>query len=59
MDALMGPGSIEVLDRGMKDTIQLLLLKDEKVIETLSSHAVQKSFADRIGSWQDLSPANG
>ncbi len=55
----MGPGSIEVLDRGMKDTIQLLLLKDEKVIETLSSHAVQKSFADRIGSWQDLSPANG
>jgi hypothetical protein len=36
--ALMRSGSIEVLDIGMKDTIQLLLLKDEQVIETLSSY---------------------
>jgi len=31
------PGSIAVLDRGVKDTIQLLLLKDKQVIETFSS----------------------
>ncbi len=31
---LMRPDAIEVLDMGMKDTIQLLLLKDEQVIET-------------------------
>ena len=28
-DALMGSGSIEVLDIGTKDTLQLLLLEDE------------------------------
>src|SRR5215471_11233262 len=50
-DALMRSGSIEVLDIGMQDTMQLLLLEDEKVIETLSTHAAQKPFADRIGSW--------
>jgi hypothetical protein len=32
------PGSIEVLNIGMKDTVQLLLVKDEQVIETLSTH---------------------
>jgi hypothetical protein len=51
LDALMRSGSIEVLDIGMQDTMQLLLLEDEKVIETLSPHAAQKPFTDRIGSW--------
>jgi hypothetical protein len=37
-DALMWPGLIEVLTIGMKDTVQLLLMKDEQVIETLSTH---------------------
>ena len=50
-EALMRSGSIEVLDIGMQDTMQLLLLEDEKVIETLSTHAAQKPFADRIGLW--------
>jgi hypothetical protein len=50
-DALMRSGSIEVLDIGMQDTMQLLLLGDEKVIETLSTHAAQKPFTDRLGSW--------
>jgi hypothetical protein len=50
-DALMRSGSIEVLDIGMQDTMQLLLLEDEKVIETLSTHATKKPFADRIGLW--------
>lgn len=47
----MRPDSIEILDIGMKDTNQLLLLKDEKVIETLSSYTSQKAFTDRIGTW--------
>ena len=38
-DALMRSGSIEVLDIGTQDTMQLLLLEDEKVIEALSTHA--------------------
>ena len=47
----MRSGSIEVLDIGTQDTMQLLLLEDEKVIETLSTHAAQKPFTDCIGSW--------
>src|SRR5260370_18039739 len=35
----------------MQETMQLLLLEDEKVIETRSTHAAQKPFTDRIGSW--------
>jgi hypothetical protein len=49
-DALMRSGSIEVLDIGMQDTMQLLLLEDEKVIEALSTYAAQKPFTDHIGS---------
>ena len=51
VDALMWPGSIEVLNIGMKDAVQLLLVKDEQVIETLSSYTSQKAFTDRIGAW--------
>ena len=50
-DALMRSDLIEVLGIGMQDTIQLLLLEDEKVIQTLSTHAAQKPFTHRIGSW--------
>ncbi len=51
LDALMRPGSIEILAIGMKDTIQLLLMEDEQVIETLSTHSAQKALTDRIGAW--------
>jgi hypothetical protein len=44
------PGSIEVLTRGMKDTVQLLLVKDEQVIQTLTPRAAHKPFTDGIGS---------
>jgi hypothetical protein len=53
-DALIRSGSIEVLDRGMQDTMQLILLEDEKVIETLSMHAAQKPFTDRLGAFRML-----
>jgi hypothetical protein len=49
-NALMRPGSIEGLHRGVKDTIQLLFLQDEQVIETRSPDTQEKPFADRIGS---------
>ena len=42
--------SIEVLHIGMKDTMQLLLLQDEQMIEALSPHAAQKAFTDGIRS---------
>jgi hypothetical protein len=48
-DTLMQPVSIEVLHIGLKDTIQLLLMEDEKMIEALSSYTPQKPFTDRIG----------
>src|SRR5258708_979283 len=48
----MRPGLIEVLDLGMKDTVQLLLLEDEQVIETLSPHTQEKPFTDRIGAFR-------
>jgi hypothetical protein len=48
-DALMWPSLIEVLHIGMQDTMQLLLLKDEKMIEALSPHTQEKPFTDRIG----------
>src|SRR5215472_18579871 len=42
---------IEVLDISTQDTLQLLLLQDQQVIETLSPHTAQKAFTDRIGPW--------
>ncbi len=51
-DALMRPSLIEVLHIGTKDTMQLLLLEDEKMIEALSPHTQEKAFTDRIGPWR-------
>jgi hypothetical protein len=50
-DALMRPGLVEVLDIGTQDTMQLLLLQNEQVIETLVTHAAHKPFTDGIGPW--------
>jgi hypothetical protein len=44
------PGSIEVLDISMQDTIQLLLLQNEKVVEALATHTQEKALADGIRS---------
>jgi hypothetical protein len=49
-DALMRSGLIEVLDIGAQDAMKLLLLQDEQVIETLATHAAQKTFTDGIGA---------
>jgi hypothetical protein len=58
-------GSMKVLDICIKDPLQLLLLQDEQVIETLASHTAQKPFTDGIGAFrvirrfQDLDAAGG
>ncbi len=62
-DALMRPGSVEVVYIGIENPLELLLLQDEQVIETLATHTAQKAFTDRIGPWcvigcfQDLDAA--
>jgi len=50
-NALMRSDLIEVLGIGMQDTIQLLLLQDEQVIETLATHTAEEALADGIGTW--------
>jgi hypothetical protein len=45
------PSLVEVLDIGMQDPLQLLLLQDEQVIQTLATHTAQKAFTDGIGPW--------
>jgi hypothetical protein len=47
----MRPGFVEVLDIGKQDTMQLLLLQNEQVIETLVTHAAHKPFTDGVGPW--------
>lgn len=46
----MRPGSIEIVHRGGEHPVELLLLQDEQMIETLAPHAPQKALADGIGS---------
>jgi hypothetical protein len=49
-DALMGPGSVEVVDIGVEHPVELLLMQNEQVIKTLAPHASEKSFTGRIRS---------
>ncbi len=50
LDALMRPGLVEVEKRRMKHPMELLLLQDEQVIETLSTDTAHKPLTDRLGS---------
>jgi hypothetical protein len=50
LDALMWPDSIEVLNVGGEHAVELLLMQDEQVIETLASHTTEKPFTDGIRS---------
>ena len=49
-DALMRPGSVEIVHIGVEHSVELLLLQDEQMIEALAPHAPQKALADGIGS---------
>ena len=46
----MGPGSIEVIHIGVEYPVELLLMQDEQMIETLASHTSEKAFTDGIHS---------
>ncbi len=48
LDALMWPDSIEVLNVGGEHAVELLLMQDEQVIETLASRTSEKPFTDGI-----------
>src|SRR5215472_8351318 len=50
LDALMRSCLVEVRHIGFHDQLELLLMQDEKVIETLSPHTPQKPFTDGIGT---------
>jgi hypothetical protein len=44
----MRPGSVEVAYISAQYPLELLLMHDEQVIETLASHTPQKAFTDGI-----------
>jgi hypothetical protein len=44
-DALMWSCPIEIRDIGTQDTMQLLFMKDQYVVQTLSSNTQEKAFA--------------
>src|SRR5712692_584603 len=50
LNPLMWSHSIEIRDIGTQDTMQLLLMDDQEMIQALSSHTPQEAFTDRIGS---------
>jgi hypothetical protein len=51
-DALMRSCLVEVRHIGIEDTLELLLLQDEQVIQTLSPHTAQKALTDGIGAFR-------
>src|SRR5258707_6859187 len=52
MDTLMWSCLIEILDVSTQDTMQLLLMEDQQVIQALSPDTAQKAFTHCIGSWR-------
>src|SRR6266516_1822965 len=52
MDPLMWSCLIEIRDVSTQDTMELLLMEDQHVIQALSSDTPQKAFTDRIGWWR-------
>ena len=52
LDTLVWSPLIEILRIGMKQTMQLLFIENEEVIEALSPNTPQKAFADRIGAFR-------
>ena len=51
LESLMGTCAIEVGDIGVEDPRELLLMQDEQMIETLTTHAPQEALTARVGAW--------
>ena len=45
---LMRSSLIEVDDIGLEEAVELLLMKDQEMIQAFSSHASQKTFTDSV-----------
>jgi hypothetical protein len=43
--------SVEIRDVATQDTMQLLFMKDQDVVQTLSPNAQEKAFTDGIGAF--------
>src|SRR5438105_13874475 len=52
LDALMRSCLVEVRHIRIEDALELLLVKDQQVVEAFLPHTPQEAFADRIGSWR-------
>jgi hypothetical protein len=50
MNALMWSCLIKILDVSTQDTMQLLVMEDQQVIQALSPNTPQKVFTNSIGS---------
>ena len=42
---------VEVRHIGIEDAVELLLLQDEQMIESLTPHTAQEALTDGIGAW--------
>ena len=51
LHSLMRSSVIEVHHISFEETVELLFMKDEEVIQAFSPHASQKAFTDAIRSW--------
>jgi hypothetical protein len=47
----MRSGSIKVAHIGVEYSVELLLMQDEQMVETLAPHTSEKPFTDGICSW--------
>ena len=54
VNSLMRSSVIEVPHVCFEETVELLFMKDEEVIQAFSPHAPQKAFADGIRSWSSV-----
>src|SRR5258708_17441108 len=52
LDALMRSCLVEVRYIRIEHALELLLVKDQQVVEAFLPHAPQEAFAERIGSWR-------
>lgn len=50
----MGSSLIEVHNIRLEETVELLLMDDQEVIQTFSPEAPQKAFADGICLWSSI-----
>jgi hypothetical protein len=51
MNALMWSGFIEIRNISTQDTMHLLPMEDQQMIQALSPDTPQKTFTNGIGSW--------